>query len=203
MPRQLNIKTIKSVAFVFFFIAVGFFAARFHEQDGVVEFSSSAPKITTGKLLIEHSNTVGKHMALLQSQIRAIELPEDDRDEASLEALVTLTQAIDGSVTYKLIWDKDSGVEAVSDIIGYLDPQLVGVQQKIEFKLRRFSRSERKIVTFLVEAQRDGHVYGSTALVSSRPEDSMEYIAPEKMESALKFQRDKKSVRDVSSINKK
>lgn len=179
MSKQL----ILTLSLCFLALGAGYQIAHWSDQKSV-DFSSTSPQEKRSYQL-KNINVVGKHLSVIRSEIEAVQLPDKDNEVAILKATVYLNQSIDGDLSYKLLWDNDMLVESISGTEGQLDGSLVGQEQIIEFKLKNFSRASKKVVTFLVQARQEGRQFGSTALISSRPEDSMEFNAPAKMESAI------------------
>ncbi len=181
MPGQLKLNKFFWALISLVIMITGFYLGRVVESGDIQLSSMSAPK---RKYDFKNINVVGKHLAVIRSEIEAVQLPDQDSDVAILKATVYLNQAVDENLSYRLYWDSDMQVEPISGTEGELNGSAVGEVQTVEFRLRNFSHASKKVVTFLVESRQQGRQFGSTAIISSRPEDSMEYIAPAKMESA-------------------
>ncbi len=130
---------------------------------------------------------LGKHLAPVRVQIILPEvLPENNEQEVEIKGYVSLSQEIQGNVDYN--WILPEGVEVVSgqrsDAWTNMRPGQTAVAK---IAVTGFSREQRKILAFEASTQVQDHRLGNTSIVSSRPEDSMEFIAPQKMKARKQF----------------
>lgn len=134
---------------------------------------------------------LGKHLAPVRVQILAPDvLPDYDEQEVEITGYVTVNQVTPGELEYE--WILPEGVELVagipSDVWASVRPGQTAVTK---ISVRGFSKEKRRTLT-LESFARIGNVrVGNTAVISSRPEDSMEFIAPEKMKSREDFEAEK------------
>lgn len=132
---------------------------------------------------------LGKHLAPLRVHINLPEvLPERDDQELIVIGYVNLSQATTGAIQYK--WTLPEGAALVE---GHLEDQLVGVRPgqtvPIQISLVGFSKEQRKLLSLDAYAFVGKHQMTNGTVVSSRPEDSMEFIAREKMKSREEYDK--------------
>ena len=121
----------------------------------------------------------GKHQKIVKVGIEQdkVAIPHNPIEPVALKGLVYISQA-SSSAHYK--WILPDGVTPVSgDVEGALNANLVGQTQVVQITVTGFDQTEKKIITLSAEARVFDQNYGGTALISSRPEDSMEFIAPD------------------------
>ena len=132
---------------------------------------------------------VGKHLAPLRVHINLpATLPERDDQELVVTGYVNLSQETTGAIQYK--WTLPEGAILIE---GHLEDQLVGVRPgqtvPIQISLVGFSKEQRKLLSLEANALVGKHQMTNGTVVSSRPEDSMEFVAHEKMKSREEFDK--------------
>lgn len=132
---------------------------------------------------------LGKHLAPLRVHINlpAI-LPERDDEELVVTGYVNLSQEASSEIQYK--WTLPEGTSIVlGQVSGELNGARPGQTIPIKISLVGFSKEQRKVLVLEAAAQVGKHSMGNSTVVSSRPEDSMEFIAIEKMKSREEFDK--------------
>lgn len=125
-------------------------------------------------------NPIEKHLTIMRVALESANDIPKTADEAPLliKGSVVLNHAAATSASYK--WILPEGVTLVSgNVSGPLNPSRFGQEQSVEITVFGFDQTEKKIITLVSEAAISDQVYGASAVLSSRPQDSMEYIAPE------------------------
>ncbi len=124
---------------------------------------------------------VGKHLTVVRAEIERenVNIPKYPDETLLLKGTILINQGVSGA-SYK--WLLPEGVTVVDgQVEGPLNPYSVGQRQNVEIVVRGFDQTERKIITLLGEVKIHSQDYGGTAVISSRPDDSMEEFAPQMM----------------------
>ncbi|MGE5085879.1 MAG: hypothetical protein ACM3MG_06215 [Bacillota bacterium] len=127
---------------------------------------------------------LGKHLAPIKAKILPLEQTPDSGDhEVTLVGQITINSSVDSDLSYA--WTLPEGVSVVE---GVLSDQLPHVQpgQIVELKIAviGFSKEHQSQVSLKASAQKGPMEMGAAALISSRPEDSWEAVAPEMQKAA-------------------
>ncbi len=120
---------------------------------------------------------VGK--ALSPISVRLIspdDIPDNNYEEIEIRALIVKRADNLGQIRYT--WHLPEGVVASESLDGFLPDDLKGETHELVLHVRGFSKLEKKEISLEASAQRSDMRLGNSALISSRPEDSMEFIAP-------------------------
>jgi len=127
---------------------------------------------------------LGKHLAPIKAKILPLEqTPESGDHEVTLVGHISVNGPIDSDLSYT--WTLPEGVSVVE---GVLSDQLANVQpgQTVELKITvmGFSKEHQSQVSLKASVQKGPMEMGASALISSRPEDNWEAIAPEMQKAA-------------------
>lgn len=122
--------------------------------------------------------TMGKHLSLVHINLStAAEIPASEDQEVKLIASVKLLQSISSDLQYK--WILPEGVEVVQ---GHVQDSFanIGVGQlaTAELTVVGFSKQKMQNVVFEASVEELGSKLGSTQILTSRPEDTQEALAP-------------------------
>jgi hypothetical protein len=125
---------------------------------------------------------MGKHLAPVTVQIDPdARIPDNDEQEMKITGYVTINTAVDGDVNYE--WDLPEGVTRVSgDLKGSFTNMKPGETAAVAIYVTGFSKEDLKQIVLISKIKHGGDILGHSALISSRPEDSMEYIASDMRE---------------------
>ncbi|MBL7545060.1 MAG: hypothetical protein JNL11_14680 [Bdellovibrionaceae bacterium] len=122
---------------------------------------------------------MGKSLSFVNVQLEANAIPENPNDIAEITGYITLLKTTSNSVRYQ--WILPEGVQIVD---GTKDGQFdsVQIEQPVEVKIKvsGYSRYEKKLLTLSANTNVGDTSFSNVALISSRPEDSHEYIAKQK-----------------------
>lgn len=120
----------------------------------------------------------GKNMSLISVQIAPLEkIPEKETQEFAITGYVSLHTRTPGEVFYK--WELPEGVELVSgDRQGSWPSMTAGQPATVTIYVTGFSKESLKHIVLQSHVRNGSDEIGNSALLSSRPEDSMEYVAP-------------------------
>jgi hypothetical protein len=137
---------------------------------------------------ISAQKMMGKHLAPVSVTIDSgIRIPEYDHQEVMLTGYISLNHPFKGEVNYS--WDLPEGVHLVSgDRKGSWNDLKVGQTAAVVIYVTGFSKEALKHIVLKGTVKTSKEELGHAALVSSRPEDAFEYIAPEVREHVEKVQ---------------
>lgn len=111
------------------------------------------------------------------------QIPEYGDTEITLTGRITLTQPVTGDVSYS--WTLPEGVEAVEGEISdsFAD---VKVNQTVEVELIviGFTKEKQRLIALQSSVEVGGLEMGGSAVISSRPEDTWESVAPQMQKAA-------------------
>jgi len=124
---------------------------------------------------------MGKSLSFVNVQLEAPDIADNPNDETEITGYITLLKSSNNLVKYQ--WLLPEGVQIVDgDIEGQLEGVYVEEPVEVSIIVKGYSNNEKKLVTLTA-----GTVIGDTpvsnvALISSRPEDSQDFIAKQKFE---------------------
>lgn len=178
MPRSLKIG-LKTILVLFLLFTTLAFSARWNfptPKEGRRNLATS----------LKMDRVMGKQLAVLSVQLAPLdEIPEYDDQEVKLTGYVTANATSDSAIRYH--WDLPAGVSvAAGDLEGTLNGMNAGDTAEVELRVTGFSREVGKHIIFAAKVHHGNDELGHSALIASRPEDSMEYIAPQMREHAQK-----------------
>ncbi|MFM6929652.1 MAG: hypothetical protein ACKOX6_14380 [Bdellovibrio sp.] len=129
---------------------------------------------------------LGKHLAPIKAKILPLEqTPESGDHEVTLIGHISVNGPVDSDLSYA--WTLPDGVSVVE---GVLNNQLANVQpgQTVELKITvmGFSKEHQSQVSLKASVRKGPLEMGASALISSRPEDNWEAVAPEMQKAAEK-----------------
>lgn len=127
---------------------------------------------------------IGKHLALFEIEITALsEISENESEDITIVGKIYINQPVQDQVTYS--WQVPADVEVIKgDINGKVAQPQQG--QFIETKLivRGFNKKMQKLISLKALSRSANLPIGSSAVIVSRPEDTLEYVAAEMKQSA-------------------
>lgn len=149
-----------------------------HSSSSSTSFASQAPDFMPPK--------VGKHLAVVVAEIVPLEkVPDSGDSEVYLTGRISLQQDIDGDIEYE--WTLPEGVTVVegvkADGIANVRP---GQTIELRLQVTGFTKETQKVVALQASALKGGMRFGNSAILASRPEDSMESFAPQMKEEAAR-----------------
>lgn len=172
-------RTLKITALSILGIFVGA-SSMWLYQSGKNKLQRSSASVDSGKLKFLN----GKNLTNIQVRLALPEnLPNEDDKEVTLTALVYVSNERNETLEYE--WELPNGVEVIQ---GHVSDALPGIKQgqtaRVDLVVRGFSSQNLKLVTFKAYYQSSEGQYGNSAILSSRPQDSFEFIAPSAVEAS-------------------
>ncbi len=134
------------------------------------------------------AQTQSKHLSAISVRLEApAKIPEDSQDQnVELYATVTLNQG--PSQDIDLEWTLPEDVKL---ILGNKTAKITNAQPgqiyQVSIVVAGFDKTDKKVISLSASADRNGVRLGNSSLVSSRPEDSLEFIAPSMAEAAAEI----------------
>lgn len=122
-----------------------------------------------------------KHLSAISVRLFMPEfIPEDGLEAIELKGTVTLNQG-SGSDILEVQWLLPEDVQILSGSPQFqLTDAQPGQVYPISVMVTGFNKTDKKIVSLVVTTVRDGVKLGGSSLITSRPEDSLEYLASER-----------------------
>ncbi|MNJ93479.1 hypothetical protein D3C87_111610 [compost metagenome] len=141
---------------------------------------------------------IGKHLAVITTEIvPPAEIPETADQETEIIGRITLQQGIDSDLEYE--WNLPSGVTLIEGTLSDgLAEVPVGQTVQLRLNVTGFSKEYQQVISLQAHAIKGGMRFGNSALLTSRPEDTLESIAPQLKEEAEKQLIIPLPVRDAS-----
>ncbi len=178
MPSSLKSKVgLSTVASLFIVCATLAFSSRWN-------FSKPHQNQRNLAATMKMDRLMGKQLTALSVQMEPLEkIPEFDHEGVKLKGLIT-ANATDGSAIH-FQWDLPAGVSVISgDVSGTLENMNPGDTAEVELEVTGFSREVGKHIILFGKVRHGEDELTHSALMASRPEDSMEYVAPQMREYA-------------------
>lgn len=140
---------------------------------------------------------MGKSLAFVNVQLEPIEIPDSSNEVAEISGYITLLKTSNGVINYK--WLLPDGVEIVD---GEKESQLSNVSPEspiqVKIKVTGYSKSEKKLISLSASTLIGENSFSNVAIMSSRPEDSQDYLAKQHFDSQ-QFNADRIQKMDLSS----
>lgn len=128
-----------------------------------------------------------KHLSAISVRLQAPEdIPEDSQDTVKLGATVVLNQGPAQDVEVQ--WTLPEDVQVYS---GESSLRITGAEPgkvyPVTLVVTGFNKTDKKIISLTATTERNGIKLGGSSLISSRPEDSMEFLGPSMAEGAMEI----------------
>lgn len=161
---------LKPFAIVIVGACFGFFSVKWFDQTTYhQEFSS----IAVSKIGSEQFSKT-----LFDVKIKNDVLAAHNEDVSTLLVSVQAYQSFSNELTYT--WNLPSNVTLVDGLkSSHLGAFSAGQTKEIQIKVKGYSKETKNYISFSVSGNVSGHPVSRDILVSSRPEDSFEYLAQE------------------------
>ncbi|MGZ3774155.1 MAG: hypothetical protein ACXVCY_17850 [Pseudobdellovibrionaceae bacterium] len=152
---------------------------------GATFFSDKAKSRKPSSLGTPRPNPIGKHLALLKVEIaNPTGIPDSGSDkEVQLNGRILINQQLQGDLSYS--WTLPDGVKIVE---GVQNDSLANVHsgQIIELKITvsGFNKEKQQYISLQASGKGGSEIMGGSAVITSRPEDTWEAVAPDMKKAA-------------------
>lgn len=162
----------KQFFILFAFFSFGFLSTFLFNKFSKNEFANNENK--TAKILF--NTKLGKQLSFVNVQLEFLNLANDNEDVSEIKAYVTLLKSSNNEISYK--WNLPEGVFVVSGSAeGSLTNIDIEAPQELVLKVTGFSKMDKKLISLSANTMIGESAFGNVGLISSRPEDSYEFIA--------------------------
>lgn len=117
---------------------------------------------------------LGKHLAPVRVHAESLSIPESAETEVTLRAAVQAFRNLDEPIRFKWTLPEET-LLVQGDLQDELPPLKEGEFHYLEITVKGFSKE--KFQTITIEAFGERSDFGGSAVITSRPEDTMESIA--------------------------
>lgn len=180
MSTKLKMYKAHILQFVFVFTAM--FGLGYASADFLM-LSSVAGKQSPTLTSLLFNAKMGKSLSFINVQLEAPDIADNPNDETEITGYITVLKSSNNVVKYQWLLP-----EGVSIVEGDMEGQLEGVyaEQPVEVSIivKGYSNSEKKLVTLTAGTMIGDTPVSNVALISSRPEDSQEFIAKQRFEAS-------------------
>lgn len=146
-----------------------------------IVFSSQESKQSLSLTSLLFNAKMGKSLSFVNVQLEAPNISENPNDETEISAYITLLKSSNNSIKYQ--WVLPEGVQLVDgDLEGQLESVVVEEPVEITITVKGYSSYEKKLISLTAGTLVGDTPMSNVALISSRPEDSHEYIAKQQFE---------------------
>lgn len=131
-----------------------------------------------------------KHLSSVNSRILNLsDIPESEDDEVHLQGVLKVNSPVS---SLQVDWKLPSGVNIISgNQSEIIDSPEVNKEYYFDVVVSGFTKASSQLISFIVGTVNNGRInVVSTAVINSRPEDSLEYVAPQMMGNLEKVKED-------------
>lgn len=107
-------------------------------------------------------------------KIENVSLAEKKEDTSLVQVRITALKDIPASLNYQWILGKD--VVTSENLAGVLEPLTQGQSKIYELRVQNYSKEWQSHVSLSLSGDMSGHTVARDVIISSRPEDSFEYV---------------------------
>ena len=185
----------------FFTLFLALFSIGYISADFFMDSRSRVQSTTMSSVLMNAK--MGKSLAFVNVQLEPVEIPDGPNEVAEISGYVTLLKSSSNTINYQ--WILPEGVNIVEgDQQGQIESVVVESPIEIKIKVTGYTRSEKKLISLSASTKIAENVFSNVAILSSRPEDSHEFIAKQRFELKQIEQVDlsSKSPEDLRSAEK-
>ena len=163
----------------FFTLFLALFSIGYISADFFMDSRSRVQSTTMSSVLMNAK--MGKSLAFVNVQLEPVEIPDGPNEVAEISGYVTLLKSSSNTINYQ--WILPEGVNIVEgDQQGQIESVVVESPIEIKIKVTGYTRSEKKLISLSASTKIAENVFSNVAILSSRPEDSHEFIAKQRFE---------------------
>lgn len=165
MSKHVVLKTI-CVSLIGITFGYGITRVMHNEYETASRHTASVP---IGKLGFDQAS-----YDYIDIKIDNVSLADKKEDTSIVQVRVTALKDIPSSLNYKWILGKD--VVSSETLDGVLEPLTQGQSRVYEIRVQNYSKEYQSHVSLSLSGDMSGHSVRRDVIVSSRPEDSYEYV---------------------------
>ena len=174
MPSKL---TFQKIFVVFIFLAFSFGSSLIYEKYFLEANSDSFSLNERQKISkILFKSKLGKQLSFVSVQLEFSELADLNSDVTEIKGYITLLKSSDNVVNYE--WILPDGVTLIEgdqqQVLNHIPTE---TPQEVKIKVTGFSKEEKKLISLSAHTKIGNTTFTNVGLLSSRPEDSFEFIA--------------------------
>lgn len=132
----------------------------------------------------------------IDMKIDNVSLAENKDDTSIVQVRITALKDIPTTLNYKWLLGRD--VTTSETLEGVLEPLMQGQSKVFEIRVQNYSRETQSHVSLELSGDLVGHNVQREAIISSRPEDSFEYVV---QQAALAEQQARKANGKVQTLS--
>ncbi|MGZ3769265.1 MAG: hypothetical protein ACXVCP_06475 [Bdellovibrio sp.] len=127
---------------------------------------------------------IGKHLAPIKVAIeKPSSIPDQGGDEVTITGRVSIIQNLDGNLSYS--WNLPENVNLVSGrLSGIIENVSAGQTVDITLTVSGFNKEQQRHISLQASSLRGSETLGGSAVIASRPEDTLESVAYKMKQSA-------------------
>ncbi len=175
MSAKLN--AMKKQILKFAAVFLGMFAVGYVSADMLISSAKSNQSEILSSVLV-HAK-MGKSLAFVNVQLESDDIPDNPNDTVEITGYVTLLKSSNQTMKYQ--WLLPEGVTLVEgEKDGQLESVVVEQPVPVKIKVSGYSRYEKKLITLSASTMIGETSFSNVAILSSRPEDSHDFIAKQR-----------------------
>lgn len=187
-----KLKEFRNGFLQFFAVFTTMFGLGYMSAEYLILFDESPQSASFSSTLMNAK--MGKSLSFINVQLEPIEIPAGPNEIAEISGYITLLKSSNHTINYQ--WVLPEGVEIVEgSTMGQLDSVQVEQPVQVKIKISGYTKSEKKLLTLTASTMIGENSFSNVAILSSRPEDSHEYLAKQKFDAdkfeKLNFSREK------------
>lgn len=176
-----KLMNMKSYLIKFAFVFCAMFGIGYMSADYMIFAKEEVQSSSLSSILMNAK--MGKSLSFVNVQLEADTIPENPNDVVEITGYITLLKSTNNSVNYQ--WILPEGVEIIDGLKeGQLDSVQIEQPVEVKVKVSGYSKYEKKLLTLSASTRVGDTSFSNVALISSRPEDSQEYLAKQRFDNA-------------------
>jgi hypothetical protein len=174
-----KLKAIKMQLLKITFVFAAMFGLGYFSADYFIQANETVQSTSMSSILMNAK--MGKSLSFVNVQLESAETPDSANETAEITGFITLLKTSNNSVSYH--WVLPEGAQIVEGALeGNIESVQVEQPVEVKIKIKGYSKSEKKLVSLSASTRVGETAFSNVALISSRPEDSHEYMAKQKFD---------------------
>ncbi len=174
------LKKYRSGLLTFGFVFIAMFGVGYVSADYLV-FPDSVTQSANLSSVLMHAK-MGKSLSFVNVQLESNEVPDGPNEVAEISGFITLLKTSNNVITYE--WLLPEGVTIIEgDKEGRIESVAAEVPVTVKIKVNGYTKAEKKLISLSGTTKIGENAFSNVAILSSRPEDSHEFIARQRFDS--------------------